>query len=58
LRQKKSNRKYTKLSMAIDKGKASAFATACRTLGITQAAALTPVIEEIIAAAVKKGFLL
>jgi hypothetical protein len=57
LRQKKSNRKYTKLSMAIDKEKASVFAAACRTLGITQAAALAPVIEETISAAVKKGLL-
>lgn len=51
LRQKKSNRKYTKLSMALEKEKASAFSAACRVLGRTQAAALMPVVEETIAAA-------
>jgi hypothetical protein len=55
LRQKKSNRKYTKLSMAIDKEKAAAFAAACQVLGSTQAAVLMPVVEETIAAAVKEG---
>jgi hypothetical protein len=54
LRQKKSNRKYTKLSMAIDKEKAAAFAAACQTLGSTQAAVLMPVVEETIAAAAVK----
>jgi hypothetical protein len=51
LRQKKNNRKYTKLSMAVGKEKASAFATACKILGCTQAAVLMPVVEETIAAA-------
>jgi hypothetical protein len=51
LRQKKSNRKYTKLSMAIDKEKVSAFAAACQALGITQAAALMPTVEVMIATA-------
>jgi hypothetical protein len=53
LRQKKSNRKYTKLSMAIDKENAAAFAAACRQLGVTQAAVLMPVIKATIVSGIE-----